>query len=261
MAGTATTQVNEVDIGRYRRDGCLLVPGVFTGEEIDGMRQAISDIIARDPANEDHSWQGDFMDADERGGMTLKAYHDLQYHDARFTRAITHPSLVSVLQVLIGSDVVLHHSKMLVKPPETGAPFPMHQDYPYFPHTDHTMLAALVHLDDTTEENGCLHVIPGSHREGPLKHAGSYHLADQYPLEQGTAIPAKAGDVLFFSYLTIHGSGVNRSDRARRAVLFQYRAASDRPAEITHVNWGAGLVVAGCQDYHLHPHVFSVHAV
>jgi ectoine hydroxylase-related dioxygenase (phytanoyl-CoA dioxygenase family) len=224
------------------------------------MREAISQIIARDPANEDHSWQGDFMDAGELSQMTLKAYHDLQYHDARFTRAITHPRLVSVLQALIGPDVVLHHSKMLVKPPETGAPFPMHQDYPYFPHTDHTVLAALVHLDDTAEENGCLHVIPGSHANGPLKHAGSYHLAHEYSLDHGTPIPATAGDVLFFNYLTIHGSGVNRSDRPRRAVLFQYRAASDRPSEITHINWGAGLVVAGCDDYRRHPHGFSVDA-
>jgi phytanoyl-CoA hydroxylase len=158
-----------------------------------------------------------------------------------------------VLTQLIGPDVQLHHTKMLVKPPEQGAPFPMHQDYPYFPHERHSVLAASVHLDDTDEENGCLHVVPGSHRLGPLETTGeskalSFGNAspDQIP---GVACPAAAGDVLFFNYLTIHGSGVNRSTRTRRNVLFQYRDPADLPllddgAE-EHVDWGAGLMIAG----------------
>jgi phytanoyl-CoA hydroxylase len=144
--------------------------------------------------------------------------------------------------------VQLHHSKMLVKPPEEGAPFPMHQDYPYFPHERHSVLAASVHLDDTDEENGCLHVIPGSHRLGPLEAEGESHTVD-YPLESGTPLAAGAGDVLFFNYLTIHGSGVNRSARVRRNVLFQYRDPADPPllqaGVEEHVDWGMGLMVAG----------------
>jgi ectoine hydroxylase-related dioxygenase (phytanoyl-CoA dioxygenase family) len=162
---------------------------------------------------------------------------------------VAHPRLVAVLTDLIGPNVQLHHSKMLVKPPEQGAPFPMHQDYPYFPHERHTVLAASVHLDDTDEENGCLHVIPGSHKFGPLAAEGDAHTVD-YPLESGTACPAAAGDVLFFNYLTIHGSGVNRSPRTRRNVLFQYRDPADVPVfnddgVEDHVDWGMGLMVAG----------------
>jgi phytanoyl-CoA hydroxylase len=137
---------------------------------------------------------------------------------------------------------------MLVKPPEQGAPFPMHQDYPYFPHERHSVLAASVHLDETDEENGCLHVIPGSHRLGPLEAEGASHTVD-YPLESGTPLPASAGDVVFFNYLTIHGSGVNRSTRTRRNVLFQYRDPADVPllrdGVEEHVDWGMGLIVAG----------------
>jgi hypothetical protein len=137
---------------------------------------------------------------------------------------------------------------MLVKPPEQGAPFPMHQDYPYFPHERHSVLAASVHLDETDEENGCLHVVPASQKQGPLEASGDSHTVD-YPLSAGVACPASAGDVLFFNYLTIHGSGVNRSTRTRRNVLFQYRDPADPPqlrdgAE-EHVDWGAGLMVAG----------------
>jgi phytanoyl-CoA hydroxylase len=135
-----------------------------------------------------------------------------------------------------------------VKPPEQGAPFPMHQDYPYFPHEQHSVLAASVHLDDTDEANGCLHVVPGSHKLGPLEADGEAHTVD-YPLESGTPCPAAAGDVLFFNYLTIHGSGINRSTRTRRNVLFQYRDPADAPVlregVEDHVDWGMGLMVAG----------------
>jgi phytanoyl-CoA hydroxylase len=135
---------------------------------------------------------------------------------------------------------------MLVKPPANGAAFPMHQDFPYFPHHNHSMLAASVHLDDADEENGCLAVIPGSHLQGPLPHVGKHYLNHkEYPISLGTLCPAKAGDVLFFNYLTIHGSDVNRSDRTRRNVLFQYRDAADKPSEQVHFDWGMGLMVSG----------------
>jgi len=108
------------------------------------------------------------------------------------------------------------------------------------------MLAASVHLDDSDMENGCLCVIPGSHKSGPIPHVGSHYLDHrQWPLSKATPCPAKAGDVLFFNYLTIHGSDINRSERNRRNVLFQYRAAEDLPTVKTHVNWGQGLMVCG----------------
>jgi phytanoyl-CoA hydroxylase len=225
----------------YEENGYLLVAGVFDPSEVDEMRDAIARVLGSVDGTSNarnHAWSGG----------KLAGYHDLQYHDAVFARMVAQPRLVEVLRDLIGPNVQLHHSKMLVKPPEAGAPFPMHQDYPYFPHERHTLVAASVHLDETDEENGCLHVVPGSHKLGPLDAQGESHTVD-YPLESGTPCPASAGDVLFFNYLTIHGSGVNGSARVRRNVLFQYRDPADRPilndGVEEHVDWGMGLMVAG----------------
>ena len=154
--------------------------------------------------------------------------------------------ITNVLTKLIGPNVQVHHSKMLVKPPENGAAFPMHQDHPYFPHENHTMTAASIHLDDANDENGCLHVIPKSHKNGPIPHIGAYYLDHkEYPIDSGVACPAEAGDVLFFNYLTIHGSKPNLSNRTRRNVLVQYRDPVDPPTKDVHVNWGQGLMAAG----------------
>src|SRR5205823_13413292 len=66
--------------------------------------------------------------------------HNVQFFSAAFTRLLTDPRLVDPAAEIIGSpNVQLHHTKMFIKPPEKGAPFPMHQDYPYFPHDRNTM--------------------------------------------------------------------------------------------------------------------------
>ena len=237
------------DVEFYKSNGYLLVRGVFNAAEIERMREGVERIIQRAAATKfDHNsaWQGDFLPPEQLKKLVLKGFHDVHYHDASFTQAIIHPNMVSILTQLIGPNVQLHHSKMLVKPPEVGAAFPMHQDKPYFPHANDTMLAASVHLDDVDEENGCLRVIPGSHKEGDLPHVGAYYLNHkQYPISMGTPCPAKAGDVLFFNYMTIHGSDTNRSERTRRNVLFQYREASDYPTEKVHFDWGMGLMISG----------------
>lgn len=241
--------ITSQDVQFYKENGYLLVRGVFSQPEVLQMRESVERIIqraARAKADANHAWQGDFLPPEQLKKLVLKGFHDVHYHDAAFTRAATHPNMVSVLNGIIGPNVQLHHSKMLVKPPANGAAFPMHQDYPYFPHSNHSMLAASVHLDDADMENGCLCVVPGSHKQGVLPHIGVHYLNHkEHPISSGTPCPAEAGDVLFFNYLTIHGSDVNRSERTRRNVLFQYRDAADLPTENVHFDWGMGLMVSG----------------
>ncbi|WP_127579853.1 phytanoyl-CoA dioxygenase family protein [Paenibacillus koleovorans] len=240
------------DVKFYKENGYLLVRGVFNEDEVAAMRTSVDRIIQRAAAakqDANHAWQGDYLPPEELKKLVLKGFHDVHYHDAVFLQALSHLNMTAVLSQLIGPNVQLHHSKMLVKPPENGAAFPMHQDHPYFPHEKHTMLAASVHLDDADFDNGCLHVIPGSHKSS-LPHVGKHYLdAKQYPISAGLACPASAGDVLFFNYLTVHGSPPNRSERTRRNVLFQYRSADDFPTENVHFDWGMGLMVCGENPY------------
>ncbi|QGG57565.1 phytanoyl-CoA dioxygenase family protein [Paenibacillus sp. B01] len=241
--------ISEREVDFYKKNGYLLVKGVFSDEEVEEMRGGVERIIRRaaEAKRDDNAaWQGEFLPPAELKKLVLKGFHDVHYHEACFMRAVVHPNMAAILSRLIGPNVHLHHTKMLVKPPENGAAFPMHQDYPYFPHAQHTMLAASVHLDRADEQNGCLRVVPGSHAEGSLPHVGSYYLNHkQYPISDGIPCPADAGDVLFFNYLTIHGSDANRSERTRRNVLFQYKDPADEPTENVHIDWGAGLMVCG----------------
>lgn len=176
-------------------------------------------------------------------------------HSAEFTKVITNQKLLDAVEDILGTeDILLHHTKAHIKPPEKGAPFPMHQDYPYFPFKNHTMIAVFLHLDDTTPENGGLAIYPGSHKLGPLEDKGmtdsegrKYYYVDQekFPLSGAIPISAKKGDLIIFSYLLLHGSYQNLSDRTRRMFLIQLRAADDEPTKICHQSPAQNLVLRG----------------
>lgn len=231
--------LNDGERAFYQENGYLHVPGLLTRGEA-GIYQAECHALAARIGDNNATW------ASVRGqGMKITHCHDVQFRAAAFTRLLVDSALTRVAQGLIGPNVELHHTKMFIKPPEKGAPFPMHQDYPYFPHERHSMIAAIIHFDDAPEEKGCLRVVPGSHKLGPLPAVGEDHHLPQFRLEDATPVPAKAGDAIFMSYLLVHGSGVNRSDEPRTTVLVQMRDPEDRPLAEKHGSRGQGMMLAG----------------
>jgi phytanoyl-CoA hydroxylase len=243
--------LTQEQLAHYYEQGYLLVEGLFSPEEAQAFRAEAHALIERLSAhrNVDATW-GSARRAVEMAQETkLLHCHDVQFYAAAFSRLIVDPRLTDVVAELIGSpNVQLHHTKLFIKPPEKGSPFPMHQDHPFFPHDRHTMMAAIIHFDDAPIEKGCVRVVPGSHRDGPLPHQpeGGHHLPfEQYPVESAVPCPAKAGDVLFFSYLTVHGSGINVSDEARTTLLVQMRDPADPPSVKTHESRGQGMILRG----------------
>src|SRR5262249_16306559 len=140
--------------------------------------------------------------------------------------------VVEAMSDLLGPYVEMHHTTLHCKPPETGMPFPMHQDSPFYQHEGFCYVDAIIHLDTTTSENGCLKFLPGSHKQGHLEHVLQMPdgkgctpplRTDRYRLAEAVECPAEAGDVVAFSIYTIHGSEINRTDRWRRLVRVGYR--------------------------------------
>jgi ectoine hydroxylase-related dioxygenase (phytanoyl-CoA dioxygenase family) len=235
----------------YQENGYLLVKGMFSRTEAAALRQETHDLAARLAAfqNIDATWGSARESVPGATATQIFHCHDVQFQSAIFSRLIVDERLTGAAAGIIGSpNVQLHHTKMFIKPPEKGSPFPMHQDYDYFPHEKNTMIAAIIHFDDAPLERGCVRVVPGSHKLGALGQTskGGWHLpADEYPIEEATPCPAEAGDVLFFSYLTIHGSGLNTSDEARTTLLVQMRDPTDLPTEQVHLSRGQGMMLRG----------------
>jgi hypothetical protein len=132
---------------------------------------------------------------------------------------------------LIGPDVKFHHCKLNMKLPGMGTYVGYHQDHPFDPHTNDDVAVALLMLDDTTLENGCLTVVPGSHRERYSHYRGDTFVgeiaAEHHADFDRRAVPiiGKAGDVCLQSTWMVHGGGPNRTDRPRRILICDYTAA------------------------------------
>jgi len=125
-------------------------------------------------------------------------------------------------------------SMLFAKPP--GLPGQAwHQDERYIPTRDRSLVGAWIALDDADEENGCLRVLPQSHRPGKLYPLGAHGNPDEFdPGEEAHGfdasaeilVPAKAGDVIFFNGYLLHRSKRNASpDRPRRALVNHYCSA------------------------------------
>ncbi|MGI8907047.1 MAG: phytanoyl-CoA dioxygenase family protein [Candidatus Sumerlaeaceae bacterium] len=244
--------LSQEQINFYRENGYLLVKGLFSKEEARSFRAEAHGIVERMTkrgTDIDATWGSAREAGGERGTTQILHCHDAQFQSAAFSRMIVDPRFCEAASEVMGTpNIELHHTKMFIKPPENGSPFPMHQDYHYFPHAKNSMIAAIIHLDDAPLEKGCLRVYPGSHKLGPLDQNpdGGWHLpAEKYSLEAATPLPGEAGDVIFFSYLTIHGSGLNVSPEHRTTILVQMREAGDEPTVETHRSRGQGMMLHG----------------
>ncbi len=155
-------------------------------------------------------------------------------------RFADHPRLVEVLADITAAHlpywdgaVKFMQSMLFVKPPgKQGQAW--HQDERYIPTRDRSLIGAWIAVDDATVENGCLWVVPGSHRSGylfPTRDHGEpeeYDGNDQaYGFADGAAVPVevKAGSVVFFNGYLLHKSLRNRSQIYRRALVNHYMNA------------------------------------
>jgi len=150
------------------------------------------------------------------------------FHDVIFHPAITVPAS----QLLGDVAVRVWHDQVFAKPPFYGGCVAWHQDYSYWTRTvPMAHLTIHIALDDQTEENGCLHYIPGSHHwtDAPLpivdRHFGDMESIKTILTEEQkknfvpTPMLLKKGEACFHHPLTIHGSFPNRSANPRRAAV------------------------------------------
>jgi hypothetical protein len=230
-------RLTPAELAHWHEHGYVLAKGVFTLAEAAALRSEAHALVERlrqtgqAPAvgtQTNGGWASARLVDD--GPRALSGCHNVQFHSALFSRMVTDPRLVERASDIIGPNVQLHHTKLFIKPPEIGAPFPMHQDVPYFEHEEHSMIAAVVHFDESTIEKGCIRVVPGSFTKGRLEHVGDggHHLeVEEYPVEEATPCEAAPGDVLFFNYLTIRECATGTCARecvAEMTTLLRYCA-------------------------------------
>ena len=225
-------------LARYRRDGVIVVEGLLDDEMRGRMKPVLADLIERSRGVAAHDDVYDLEPGHSAAEPRVRRIKKPNLVAPVFAEFMRSPRLLTVLSMLLGqSGVRLHTSKLNLKAPGYGSPVEWHQDWAFYPHTNDDVLAVGVLLDDATEENGPLLVVPGSHRGPTFDHhgpdgrfCGAIDPA-RARLDYAQAIPliAPAGSCSFHHVRAVHGSAQNRSVRSRNLLLYEFTAADAFP--------------------------------
>ncbi|MYC14844.1 MAG: phytanoyl-CoA dioxygenase family protein [Gemmatimonadetes bacterium] len=228
--------IDDRQIARFHEQGYLAIQRAFTPQQIESAGQAMWDLI--DGKSQD--FKGIMAEAAKRGQfseLTGKARRDsvrkiwkFVDHDTRLNDLAHDPNILSVLSRMMDDTPVLFQDMGLIKPPHIGREKPWHQDCAYFNYPlGTTVVGVWIAIDAATEANGCLHIIPGSHREGPIPHfrRRDWQICDtDVAVPRNVTVPLDPGGCLFWHGMTHHGSPTNRSAHRRRALQYHYRPES-----------------------------------
>src|SRR5688572_747247 len=219
-------------VALYEKQGFLAIDNAFTPDEVNAALDGMLDVIGgKYPGYKGIQFEAvarellPTLSPEQKQDVVRKISHFTQW-DARLHAIATHPKLLAACERLIGDKPGIFEDKALIKPPKIGREKPWHQDHAYWNlPLDAKVVTAWIALDHASLENGCLFVIPGSHREGPVVHfkRRDWQICDdQVQRERVVAAPLKPGGVLLFNSYLQHGTPANASPKRRRALQFVY---------------------------------------
>ena len=219
---------------RFKSDGYLVVEDLLSS---DGVARSVAEIerlheVARDADERDFELEPFAKDSEEHGKLILRKMERTWKYSDWFDAMARNPTLVSILTRILGPQLLLFRSTLMLKPARHGSIHGFHQDTSYWPMDPPYLVTVSIALTDATPENGCIQVIPGSHTWGTqdisewggIARDQDSTLTDRKDVDTSAAIhvPMKAGSALFFHSAVVHGSGPNRSPHPRNTALYAY---------------------------------------
>jgi len=213
-------------IAAFERDGYLLLRGFFAPREVADIIRWTEE-LAEAPEELGRHWvyrEASLLDPEARIIQRIENFCPFHYG---FDRLVRHCRLIETVSRLFGEQAILFKEKINFKMPG-GAGFKAHQDQQagwstYAP----LFITALVGIDASTLENGCLEVAPGWQKKGLLGEEWR-PLDDQRIAEIGLRpVPTEPGDVLLFDSYVPHASAENMTGAARRILYLTYNRLSD----------------------------------
>lgn len=216
--------LTEDQVRFYEENGYVILPGGCSDDLIDAFNGHIYDVRNEHPMPE---WAA----CEEGKKYSLRLFNPHK-HDSFSRQVMKLPAIRGGLAQLMGKEAVCVQSMYFYKEP--GSPGQAsHQDYYYIKNDPMTMIAAWIAMEDKVdEENGCLWVIPGTHKLGLLPHGAVRNIEEHEPwtdetegadLSKQIPVIMNKGDILFFHELLIHSSNKNRStNRWRRSYVCHY---------------------------------------
>lgn len=209
---------------QFERDGYFVLTDYFSPEEVAAITCAIDRHALQ---HEDRLRESGAQGISRPGEISFTAF--LAESDPEIAAFCLQLRMADLMRELIGPDVRLYWNQSVYKQPETPREFPWHQDNGYTPVEPAQYYTCWLALTEATVENGCIWLLPGSHRQGPVPHTDSPIGRVGYTgPDPGIPVPLRPGSMAVFSSLTLHRSGPNLSQGTRKAYIMQYIPAYTR---------------------------------
>ena len=231
----------------YERDGFLIYGSILLEKELGDLRQRIDALASGEHCNaekigvrlEAAVQTGELQSVSRRDKVWQLL--DPHLHDDMLFKHANNPKILDVVAELIGTeDIKLFHTQTLVKPAFHGSIVSWHQDSAYWTSISPSALVSCwTALDDATEENGCMRMLPGSYKKGLWPHERIYDKsngddflhAQGVDVSQAVPIVLKAGSCSFHHSLTVHGSFENKTPYRRRGLATSYMRVDSKWVE------------------------------
>ena len=250
MAVATLRTLPQAQVDQFMRDGFVVVEDLLDTQEITALSER-ADLIASGKA--EHVVQGmvqlekPFRDGDaavdDQVMSTRKLAHIVPEDEVLRAHA-RNPKIGDVIADLFNSDdITLYGDQLFMKPPHHGSAQLWHQDSASFKNIfPMDLISAWAAIDDATIENGCLWMVPGSHRWAIIPPSSRPTIEGKFGADYPTVpVPLRAGSVSFHHSLTYHSSGPNQTDTRRRGYATHYM----RSTSLEDPTIGASPAVTG----------------
>ncbi|MCY4376996.1 MAG: phytanoyl-CoA dioxygenase family protein [Spirochaetaceae bacterium] len=223
------------DMTAFQEQGYLVIPEVLGPAEVAAAQQEIErlhELAAGEgtpPAEATFQFEPHTDVRSEHGRPVLRKIERTDLVSDLFAGMARNPRMVAVVSEILGPELLLFRSTLMLKPARHGSQHGLHQDVAYWPLEPPDLVTLSIAISASDAENGCIHVIPGSHR-WPVGEWGNISRRDgaaqtdreDVDLSQLRDVPLEAGSAVLFHSNIVHGSGPNHSDRPRHTALYAF---------------------------------------
>jgi len=222
----------------FEDNGYLVIPHLIEDDILDACCQRFDDVCeGRVPRGSMTMMKEMSLAKTNAAGQYL--YYKLQdiVWDDVMSNYFLHPKILDYVECFIGPNIKAVHTMFINKPPDSGkltSVHPLHQDLHYFPFRPaDRIVAAWTAVERVNEDNGCLVVIPGSHKGKLLPHGypkqqavnKAFHQVEGFEDYPVVPLPMEKGDTVFFHPILVHGSGINKTKGFRKAISCHYASS------------------------------------
>ena len=224
-------QLSTRERARFHSEGYLIVPQLFSGEEVVAI-QRITELVLRDDPSR--------IDRHDADGLTTKLSLRNSIRDDVYGATVRCERVAKTAEALLEAEVYHYHHKVMVKEQFVGGAWEWHQDYGYWYENGclrPDMLSCMIAITAANSANGCVDVVPGSHKLGRLEHVAvnDQVVADparvDVAIERYGSVPCEldAGDGVFFHCNLLHRSMSNQSSQPRLSLINCYNTRDNDP--------------------------------